>query len=200
MFGRDLALYALCLFSANAFHVQRTHSSPENRHANLALSKRQSGDFSDDSNISTRSLTHSIAQAAVTAAIVVAATVAPAHADGNTKEFKLPPIDYADKSRCVLKSSSMGQANAARDKLYDLRECKIAGANARGFDLSGVIMYVPYSYAIVVQCSCLFVVQSGDHLPGKHAFCHLACSPLCRICHFVCKMSMRRGAIGNIEE
>ncbi len=26
-------------------------------------------------------------------------------------------------SRCVFKSSAMGQANAARDKLYDLREC-----------------------------------------------------------------------------
>lgn len=25
--------------------------------------------------------------------------------------------------RCVFKSSAMGQANAARDKLYDLREC-----------------------------------------------------------------------------
>jgi uncharacterized protein YjbI with pentapeptide repeats len=34
----------------------------------------------------------------------------------------------------------MGQANAARDKLYDLRQCKLSGANANGFDLSGVIM------------------------------------------------------------
>lgn len=25
--------------------------------------------------------------------------------------------------RCMFKSSAMGQANAARDKLYDLREC-----------------------------------------------------------------------------
>jgi uncharacterized protein YjbI with pentapeptide repeats len=34
----------------------------------------------------------------------------------------------------------MGQANAARDKLYDLRMCKLSGAKASGFDLSGVIM------------------------------------------------------------
>ena len=34
----------------------------------------------------------------------------------------------------------MGQANAARDKLYDLRECNLAGQDATGFDLSGVIM------------------------------------------------------------
>jgi uncharacterized protein YjbI with pentapeptide repeats len=34
----------------------------------------------------------------------------------------------------------MGQANAARDKLYDLRECSLTGADASGFDLSGVIM------------------------------------------------------------
>ena len=59
---------------------------------------------------------------------------------GQTKTFKLPPIDVADKSRCELKSSSMGQANAARDKLYDLRMCKLSGAKAAGFDLSGVIM------------------------------------------------------------
>jgi hypothetical protein len=34
----------------------------------------------------------------------------------------------------------MGQSNAARDKLFDLRECQLAGAKANGFDLSGVIM------------------------------------------------------------
>ena len=34
----------------------------------------------------------------------------------------------------------MGQANAARDKLYDLRMCELSGKDASGFDLSGVIM------------------------------------------------------------
>lgn len=62
------------------------------------------------------------------------------HIAGQTKEFKLPPIDRSDKNRCVLSSSAMGQANAARDKLYDLRECRLSGADATGFDLSGVIM------------------------------------------------------------
>ncbi|KAL9190596.1 hypothetical protein ACHAXT_000302 [Thalassiosira profunda] len=64
----------------------------------------------------------------------------PSHADGQTKEFKLPPIDYSDKARCVLNSSKMGQANAARDKLYDLRECSLSGVKGSEFDLSGVIM------------------------------------------------------------
>jgi len=64
----------------------------------------------------------------------------PSHADGQTKEFKLPPIDKSDKSRCVLNSSKMGQANAARDKLYDLRECDLRGTKGDEFDLSGVIM------------------------------------------------------------
>ena len=63
-----------------------------------------------------------------------------ASADGQTKEFKLPPIDYSDKSRCTLSSSSMGQANAARDKLYDLRECNLSGVKGNEYDLSGVIM------------------------------------------------------------
>jgi uncharacterized protein YjbI with pentapeptide repeats len=49
-------------------------------------------------------------------------------------------IDLADKTRCTLSSSSIGQANAARDKLYDLRQCSLSGASAPGFDLSGVIM------------------------------------------------------------
>lgn len=65
---------------------------------------------------------------------------APALADGQTKTFKLPPIDFSDKSRCTLSSSKMGQANAARDKLYDLRQCELSGKDASGFDLSGVIM------------------------------------------------------------
>ena len=64
----------------------------------------------------------------------------PALADGQTEKFKLPPIDFADKNRCSLNSSSMGQANAARDKLYDLRQCALSGASAPGYDLSGVIM------------------------------------------------------------
>jgi len=63
-----------------------------------------------------------------------------AFADGQTEKFKLPPIDFNDKTRCSLSSSTIGQANAARDKLYDLRQCKLAGADASGFDLSGVIM------------------------------------------------------------
>lgn len=64
----------------------------------------------------------------------------PAAADGQTEKFRLPPIDRADKNRCSLNSSSIGQANAARDKLYDLRECALSGSSAPGFDLSGVIM------------------------------------------------------------
>lgn len=78
--------------------------------------------------------------AAAALSLVLLANPAPSLADGQTKDFKLPPIDYADKSRCVLESSNIGQANAARDKLYDLRECKLPGKDASGFDLSGVIM------------------------------------------------------------
>eukprot|EP00903_Cladosiphon_okamuranus_P020124 g18479.t1 len=59
-------------------------------------------------------------------------------ADGSTAKFSLPPISQA-KDRCAFKSSAMGQANAARDKLYDLRECDMSGKSAAGFDLSGVI-------------------------------------------------------------
>jgi uncharacterized protein YjbI with pentapeptide repeats len=63
----------------------------------------------------------------------------PSHAEKN-KEFSFPPIDRTDKSRCTLNSSKMGQANAARDKLYDLRECSLSGVKGDEYDLSGVIM------------------------------------------------------------
>jgi uncharacterized protein YjbI with pentapeptide repeats len=61
---------------------------------------------------------------------------------GGTAKFKfnLPPIDMSDKNRCKIVNSDMGQANAARSTLLDLRLCKLPGAKAVGFDLSGVIM------------------------------------------------------------
>ena len=34
----------------------------------------------------------------------------------------------------------MGQANAARDSLYDLRECQMSGTSAASFDISGALM------------------------------------------------------------
>lgn len=53
------------------------------------------------------------------------------------QQYKLPPIDRKDTNRCQLVSSSIGQANAARDKLYDLRECDLRGQSGAGKDLSG---------------------------------------------------------------
>jgi len=64
----------------------------------------------------------------------------PALADGDTENFKFPPIDRANKNRCKWVSSAMGQANAARDSLYDLRECSMSGTAAAGFDISGALL------------------------------------------------------------
>lgn len=55
------------------------------------------------------------------------------------EQFRLPPIDNSDPNRCQLTSSSIGQANAGRDKLFDLRECVLRGQTAEGKDLSGMI-------------------------------------------------------------
>ena len=54
-------------------------------------------------------------------------------------QFRLPPIDRKDPNRCEMTSSSIGQANAGRDKLLDLRECDLKGKGAEGFDMSGII-------------------------------------------------------------
>jgi hypothetical protein len=51
----------------------------------------------------------------------------PATSFAIAQKFKLPPIDFKDTNRCLLVSSSIGQANAARDKLYDLRQCDLKG-------------------------------------------------------------------------
>lgn len=64
-------------------------------------------------------------------------TISPAHAV--SQQFKLPPIDYKDKNRCQLTSSAIGQANAGRDKLYDVRECDLKGQSGAGKDMSGII-------------------------------------------------------------
>ena len=55
------------------------------------------------------------------------------------QQYKLPPIDRKDTNRCILTSSAMGQANAARDKLFDLRECDIKGQDGAGKDMSGIV-------------------------------------------------------------
>ncbi|PXF48388.1 Thylakoid lumenal 17.4 kDa protein, chloroplastic [Gracilariopsis chorda] len=53
---------------------------------------------------------------------------------------KLPPIDRANPTRCQPTSSAIGQANAARDTLLDLRECNLSSRNLSSYDLSGAIM------------------------------------------------------------
>lgn len=74
--------------------------------------------------------------AAVGAALLL--TLAPAGA----ATMRLPPIDRTvpDSVRCLPKSSAIGQANAARDSLLDLRECDLRSQNLDQFDLSGAIL------------------------------------------------------------
>ena len=76
------------------------------------------------------------------AGLAAALTAAPLAclADGQTDKFKLPPINFKDTTRCVFKSSAMGQANGARDTLADFRQCSMNGKSADGFDLAGAIM------------------------------------------------------------
>ena len=77
--------------------------------------------------------------AGLAAAAITAAPLA-CLADGQTDKFKLPPINFKDTTRCVFKSSAMGQANGARDTLADFRQCSMGGKSADGYDLAGAIM------------------------------------------------------------
>ena len=71
-------------------------------------------------------------QLKIAASILSLSLMFPSSSWALAQQYKLPPIDKADKNRCVLISSSMGQANAARDKLYDLRECDLQGQDGSG--------------------------------------------------------------------
>jgi uncharacterized protein YjbI with pentapeptide repeats len=132
-----ISLRATVVFALLAIHSEAFSSHPRPTRFVLTSSSLLSATKQHD-----LSVLANIRAAVAATAFSMALLTAPAmsHADGNTKEFKLPPIDLENKNRCVFQGSSMGQANAARDKLYDLRLCKLSGKDATGLDLSGVIM------------------------------------------------------------
>mmetsp|Transcript_48411 Transcript_48411/g.67265 ORF Transcript_48411/g.67265 Transcript_48411/m.67265 type:complete len:248 (-) Transcript_48411:66-809(-) len=51
-----------------------------------------------------------------------------------------PPINKDDPNRCQWRTSYISQANAQREKLQDLRECKMAGTNANDKDIAGALL------------------------------------------------------------
>ncbi|KAL7435627.1 hypothetical protein ACHAXM_004756 [Skeletonema potamos] len=114
-------LLAASTFSTSAFAPpQMQNNSPSRTITQLSATKNNNNPSSSSTSAQLAAATFAIASSLLLSPLT-------ANADGQTKEFKLPPIDYSDKSRCVLNSSKMGQANAARDKLYDLRECNLSG-------------------------------------------------------------------------
>eukprot|EP00560_Eucampia_antarctica_P009241 CAMPEP_0197825686 /NCGR_PEP_ID=MMETSP1437-20131217/2726_1 /TAXON_ID=49252 ORGANISM="Eucampia antarctica, Strain CCMP1452" /NCGR_SAMPLE_ID=MMETSP1437 /ASSEMBLY_ACC=CAM_ASM_001096 /LENGTH=242 /DNA_ID=CAMNT_0043425797 /DNA_START=66 /DNA_END=794 /DNA_ORIENTATION=+ len=132
---KSLSIAALILLtSSNLYHVEAFAFKPRNT-GNTSKNTLVTKDFCSD-------IVGTIGKGFVAAVVTLSVFAGPdpAFADGQTKDFKFPPIDKTDKNRCAFASSKMGQANAARDKLYDLRQCNLSGKDASGFDLSGVIM------------------------------------------------------------
>jgi uncharacterized protein YjbI with pentapeptide repeats len=128
------ALLALARVS-NVDAFVSSASKPRSFHALASRVKEQ-----DDGGTDFRE--KRVGQWALSALVAVSLLLhpSPSFADGSGRDFRLPPIDFADKNRCQFSSSAMGQANAARDKLYDLRQCSLPNSDASGYDLSGVIM------------------------------------------------------------
>lgn len=56
------------------------------------------------------------------------------------RKVAYPPINKEDPNRCQWRSSNIAQANAQREKLQDLRECKMAGTNADDKDIAGALL------------------------------------------------------------
>lgn len=113
------------LSSRNRIQVIKSHSHPQKR-GGLSLSLDM---LSTNQKLSL--------PFALAASVLLPFFVMPSYA--LNQQYKLPPIDRRDPNRCTLVSSSMGQANAARDKLYDLRECNLQGQSGAGKDISGFI-------------------------------------------------------------
>mmetsp|Transcript_6796 Transcript_6796/g.14493 ORF Transcript_6796/g.14493 Transcript_6796/m.14493 type:complete len:228 (+) Transcript_6796:81-764(+) len=93
----------------------------------------------DDSGRKAVDLNRAVAGALVGAVSLVTLVAQPDMAS-SLPAPRLPPINMKDPNRCVPSSSAMGQANAARDKLLDLRMCDLSGKNFQGYDISGAIM------------------------------------------------------------
>lgn len=130
--ARILLIAIICAVATEAFTPLPTVSQRNNVGIATQLDAAKGG-----INVET------VAKAAIASALsfsLLFGPVSPALADGQTNKFKFPPIDLSDKNRCQFASSAMGQANAQRDKSYDLRQCTLSGKDASGFDLSGVIM------------------------------------------------------------
>lgn len=75
-----------------------------------------------------------------TALLTGATFTGPTSVESANNTVRLPPIDRTDAKRCEPASSAIGQANAARDKLLDLRECDLRGRDLSEFDISGALM------------------------------------------------------------
>jgi len=131
-----VVIASVLLTVSSSFTIKHGYTS---RHESLVLLKSSRANENCKISNGGESL-KAIFGASVLASGVMLGSASAAFADGSTKEFKLPPIDFKDKSRCTILDSKMGQANAARDKLFDLRQCNLSGADASGYDLSGVIL------------------------------------------------------------
>lgn len=74
------------------------------------------------------------------AAAVAVAAAALVGSLGAEAALRLPPIDTTNTTRCVPSSSNIGQANAARDSLLDLRDCDLRKYDLSNYDLSGGLL------------------------------------------------------------
>jgi uncharacterized protein YjbI with pentapeptide repeats len=139
---RSAFLVALTLLSPFEIHGFVSPHSRQLQSASTSLSSVSSAHDKSTTSFDMIHVKQTLQSAVATSLFALCLWTMPAAslADGSTKDFKLPPIDKEDANRCVLTGSNMGQANAARDKLYDLRLCKLSGQDASGLDLSGVIM------------------------------------------------------------
>ena len=51
-----------------------------------------------------------------------------------------PYMPESDKERCALRSSAIGQADAARDQVIDARQCDLRNRDFTGYDISGAYL------------------------------------------------------------
>ncbi|KAF6004440.1 hypothetical protein F1559_002303 [Cyanidiococcus yangmingshanensis] len=104
----------------------------------LAFSAVQAG--SDACNERKRDWLRTVGSGACLLPVLLATLLPVELSAAPSPTFKLPPVDMTDPNRCKLSSSTIGQANAARDKFIDARFCDLRGQDFSGYDLSGVLL------------------------------------------------------------
>ena len=111
-------------------------------HSHTSCAATDKPNYNKDKNQLRNTIAYSTLALALSAALTILSplpNITPPHSQAAAIP-RLPPIDRNNPNRCNPTSSAIGQANAARDQLLDLRECDLRNSDLSHYDISGALM------------------------------------------------------------